>query len=244
MPSAIELSVRFGLPIRKIKEICDFLNIELSVEDFTEDKEFEYIARSVKKKRTSAYTLAYLYAYASIEQRDFIFDIDADFRSEYEALKLPIQDDEYLDNAAAIIMKLSTTSPDDKSAWSLLIAWIKARLEAVRKPVGHAYLAVRLLLSLDRKDMRDYPTVIATVLNRARHRKYLDEWFSTVEKDGKNIILYHQPKGSFLSSEEIQTYTKKLGSSDPVKLAGFIAYSKNMKYEEVLLYLNQQSFNL
>ena len=254
MPSAIELSVRFGLPVRKITEICDYLDVDLEQEDFDIDKEFEYIARSVRRKRASSYSLAFLCAYATDEQRNFVFNLDPDFRDEYEALKLPIASDEYLAGASNLIKKLAIAEADDKAAWSKFTLWVKARIGAAGEPVNHAYLAVRLLLSLNRTEQKDYPSAIATIMNRARHRRYLDGWCTTVARNGKNIVLYHVPgidavtarpiKQLDISQAEIESAAALLKSRDVVRLAGLIAHEKKMEFSEVRKYLEQNMLDL
>lgn len=251
MTSAIELSVRFGLPIGKITEICDYLDVDLDQEDFEIDREFQHIARSVKRKRSSAYTLAFLYAHASDEQREFIFAIDPEFREEYLSLKLPIMDSEKLIGAHGLIKKLADADYSD--GWDKLVPWVKARIGEASGPIGHSYLAVRLLLSLPSNVMRDYPATIATIFNRARHRRYLDGWHSTVQRDGKNVVLYHRPDAITpaeptieidLTYDEVMKFAARLGSNEPAALASFIAYEKKLDIKKVSAFLKQKPFDL
>lgn len=253
MTSAIELSVRFGLPIGKITEICDYLDVDLDQEDFEIDGEFQHIARSIKRKRAGAYALAFLYAHASEEQREFIFAIDPDFREEYLSLRLPIMDSEKLLGASGLIKKLADTDTNYGVAWDSFALWVKARIGEAGTPIGHSYLAVRLLLSLPSNVMRDYPATIATVLNRARHRRYLDGWHSTVQRDGKNVVLYHRPDAIApaepaieidLTYDEVTKFAARLGSNEPAALASFIAYEKKLDIKKVSAFLKQKPFDL
>ena len=248
MTSAIELSVKFGLPLKKVEEICEYLNVELRDEDFDVDKEFEFIARCVKRSRTSAYTLAWLYAVGTDEQRDFIFEIDQNFHAEYLAMQFPIGDDELFENAKRHLTKLQDADGKDRAAWVPFIDWIKARAAWADTPVSHGYFAVRLLLSLPIGEMKDYPGTLARILNRARYYGFLDGWHTTVQRDGKNVVMYHKPNVPAepivkldISQSEIDSCVRRLGSDDIKKVASMLAWEKKLDMKQIEIFLRQKT---
>jgi hypothetical protein len=238
MPSAIELSVLLGLPVRKVEEFCKVISFDLDEPDFEADKEFETVARSVKRKRASSYALAFVVEYATNEQRQFVLDLDPEFAAEYVSLGLPIVSAEYLDGAQEILEALSKEGATDSRPQAFSLAdWLRRTIRAAGRPVGHSYIAVRLLLSLPAAEMRAYPQIIASVLNRLRHRGFLDGWFDVQSIDGKNSVIYHNPEAAptfpWLTAGRVQAAAKLLGSTDPINLAGYLAMAEASEFEAV-----------
>lgn len=244
MPSALELSVQFGIPARKIEALCECINYPLSSEDFDSDKHFENAARSVKRKRASAGTMAYLYNFASDVQRDFILDLDESFADEYRALDLPIAPGELLSDASALITRLEQDIKGDDEPWLKIAQWVKLRIQEAGKPIGHAYIAVRLLSSLDKSSYGGMPAIVARILNRLRHRKFLDGWFTLDEQANGNTVIYHKPNmGAVpdigLSMDDIDAFAMRLGSREIGALASFIAFEKKLKLADVTKFLQK-----
>jgi len=244
MPSAIELSVRFGIDRRKIEQICSYLGVSLDESEFAPDKDFEKVARSVRRKRVSAGTLAWMYEYATGDQREFLFEIDPSLQEEFENLG-NIPPSARLRNAE---VRLDALASDDASMadWSALAVWMKNAITSAEKPVRHNYLAARALLGLPKAIMQDRARTVATVFNKARHRGHLAGWFETVEEDdGSNSIVYNVPgtvaPATLNLKPEGVAAVLKMYEGDLSKAAGFIANEKKLKYADVLKYLQDNA---
>lgn len=248
MSLSLELSIKFGLPVSKAVQILEYLKIE-DVGEFDSDKEFERVCRLINRKRSGAAALAFL-SNASDEQRQFVFDIDADVEREYDDMGFPLMSFEYLADAKRIIDACySSDRTTAKIEWSLFIAWVKAQIEAAEREISHNYLAVRLLLSLPEKDRAAYPPTIASLLNKARHREYLADWFRVDEMpDGKRKTVYFAPGSSAAKRDEIKTKVdttwlsadiialaiRALGTDDVSRIAGYLAFQHKRDASETL----------
>jgi hypothetical protein len=246
MPTALDLAVRFGVTIPKIEAICAYLHVPLQESDIERNADFERIARSIKRGRYSAYTMAWIMRIANDEQADFLLGIDDALRAEFEALGR-ITDADMLKNAKSIFDRI-TNSLDTSDNWQKVADWIKLHLEFLDRPVKHSYLAVRFILSLPANYQAQSGKAIAQIFNKARHRGLIDGWHKTVEENGSNIVLYQ--KGITLSNDkpivdiglsanEIETFAERLGTREIGALASFIAYEKKLKLTDVMAYLQK-----
>lgn len=192
MPSAIELSVKFGIAVPVIERLCRHLGVDLDEENFETSREFETIAKSIKRGRYSAYAMTYLDAHCTDEQIEFALTLSPDFALEYDQVGFPIEDHELLKDAKALLDRLLAGGA--RSDWGLFEQWLRTTLSSAQKVVRHSYIAARLLRSLPEKDWRDYSSTVAKVMNKLRHRGYLESWFRLVPgEDGKNIVEYFDP---------------------------------------------------
>jgi len=239
MASALELSVKFGVDRKKIQQIFDYVGIELDEGELDVDAEFEKVARSVRRNRVSAGTLAWIYKYASDDQRNFLFEMDAKLLEEFESLGM-IGKDEILRNAEVRI-EAAMTDEASQTDWASLAVWVKKTITDAQKPVRHNYLAVRVLLSLPAAIMQERARGVATVFNKLRHRGFLAGWFETIEEEGGNVIVYNVPGADKPAKLDIPAglieRAKEMYDGDLSKMAGFIGYQIKMKYEPVLKFL-------
>ena len=256
MSLSLELSIKFGLPFSKAVQILDYLKIE-DIGEFDSDKEFERVCRLINRKRSGAAALAFL-SCVSDEQRQFVFDIDADVEREYTDMGFPLMSFEYLADAKRVIDACySSDRTTAKIDWSLFIAWVKAQIEAAEREISHNYLAVRLLLSLPEKDRAAYPPTIASLLNKARHREYLADWFRVDEMpDGKRKTVYFVPSqaapakiaGAEISSGKL-SQAKIQFSGDALKMTGWLSHVEQKDFEAVKITVDaylaaEKSFDL
>jgi hypothetical protein len=246
MDSALKMSLKFGIPIGKIKEIWYYLDIDLDDEDFESDKGFEQIVRAVKLRRTSAYTLAYIHSHCSSDQCDFIFDNYPEFEYIYSRAGFPIDDRDILPGASRLLRRLHEGQAVIQSDYITLAEHIKAIIGRADEPVEHVYLAVRLLLSLPDIMRKDFTKPVASILNKTRHHGHLAGWFTMKEREMKNYVEYHIPAfedhipALDITEDEIASFSRRLGSDDPVKLAGIIHYEKKLNFKDVEKFLKNR----
>jgi len=245
MPSAIELSIKFGIPASSVTAMCDYLDVALDDASLEYSKEFETLARSIKRKRASAYVMAFLFLHCSEAEKDFALSLDENFADEYVSVSLPIYPAEKLKDAKEIIDAIHETQRGEKRGeWDKFEKWLKKTISDASGEISHSYIAVRLLLSIPEKEMRDYPQIIASLMNKARHRGYLDGWFRLVPIDGdKNRCVYFDPETrqddapgetQWLSPEIVDQAKRTLKTDDTAKLAGYIAFQVKREFSETL----------
>jgi len=188
--------------------------------------------------------MAYLYNFASDEQREFILEMDANFAEEYKAIGLPLSIEELLSDAGSLIVRLEQDIKGDDEPWQKMAQWVKLRIQEAGRPISHAYIAVRILSSLDKPNYGGMPAIVARILNRLRHRKFLDGWFTLDGQDGKNTVIYHKPDMPAipdigLSMDDIDKFAQRLGTREIGKLASFIAFEKKLKLADVTNFLEK-----
>lgn len=201
MPSALELSIRHGVALPKIEAIADELEITLNEPRFIPDDDFMRAASDIKRGRLSAYVVAYwlrtmLDSSEESSARHFCLDDLAGGRGgELSDILIAIDwrtiaGDKL--SGAKIWLDRAVASLPDAPALEHLGNWCKRALAHAEGDKDYNYLAVRLLLSLPETEMRNYPRIVQSALNRVKHHGYLSGWF-TLEQDakGNNKTIYH-----------------------------------------------------
>ena len=197
MPSALDLSLKFGIPIAKVRKLAEH-GLQFYDSPVEPDKAFQRAAYEIRYGRIAAFSLAYILRL----RRDPTEDNDARLTAllEYAA-------DDYGSAIEARIDALGDVWPDllpdapkilesvaSGKAWGIdqLALWARSCLDRSAGELGHEYLATRLLLSVP--DMLDYPKAIQTALNRLKHAGLLEGyWHKAVAKNGKTATIYHKP---------------------------------------------------
>lgn len=178
MHRILDLSVRFGLTADKVSQICEYLGVAV-VDDVERDPEFERIARSVQRGRVTAYHVAWTARCSTEEQLLYLLNLSEQFTEAYEAAQLVNLDP--IPNVRKLL---------DSEDYEAFGRWVVDTLTKAEKPVTHNYLAGRLLIALPVGCMKDYPKRIASLLNKARARGYLEGWYRLTESEGKRTVIY------------------------------------------------------
>lgn len=243
MSSAIELSVKFGIPSSAVIALCDYIGYSLDDEKVEYSKEFETLARSIKRKRASAYVMAFLFRNCTDDERGFALSLDDDFAEDFYRVEFPVYPAEKLENAKFIIDSIYETQRGEKRGeWTEFEKWLKKTISEASGEISHSYIAVRLLLSVPENEMRNYPQIIASLMNKARHRGYLDGWFRLEPLDnGTNRCIYSDPEKvektvtvdeQWLSADMIDQTIKLLKRDDVKSIAGWISHKTGREFEE------------
>lgn len=204
MPTISELILTSGASESTLCFLRKY-GLQFDYEDFEIDKSHRKAVADLRARRLSPYVLAYawrckidgteddLARYDSIgaiaKIRGFsIHEAFSDIRAKQIESELYPTAKHWIDRAIKV--------DRDFDAYERLSRWCKAVLKAAPPfEVDHTYLAVRLLISLSRQDMFDYPRPVQRALNRTRHYGFLDGWWSTVKDEaGKNTVRYSRPK--------------------------------------------------
>lgn len=87
---------------------------------------------------------------------------------------------------------ITDAAKNDEEAVNVLSGWLRTVIPA--KPVGHAYIAVRLLLGLA-TNIREYdvPRIPRALLN-CRQRPEFAAWWRTEKRGKRNVTIYCRPK--------------------------------------------------
>lgn len=203
MPTVFELMIMSGVPEDALWFLRKY-GLEFDDDDFDIDRNHRKALADLRNRRLSAFVLAYAWRCRdrAVDDEDFarfdnlteiakirgfsIADAFFDIRSRQIESELLPTAQHWVDRA--------TTMERHSDAFERLARWCKETLRASPFEVDHAYLAVRLLVSLPREQMYDYPKLVQRALNRIRHHGFLDGWWRVVSsEDGKNKILYRQP---------------------------------------------------
>lgn len=90
-----------------------------------------------------------------------------------------------------VAANITDAAKNDPEAVDVLLAWLRGVIPA--KPVGHAYLAVRLLLGLA-PNIRQYdvPRIPRALLNCRLHESFAG-WFRVEKVKSRNVTIYQRP---------------------------------------------------
>ncbi len=195
MPSALDISLEYGIPIAKVRDLAKY-GLTFWDSAIEIDAAFKRAAHEIRYNRIAPFSLAYILRLrkdggpeADQIESALLGFASKDYGSELERRLAAIDTEtiwqELLPDGRAVIDKAFL---QNTAANRALAHWCKARLDQSTGDKTHDYLAVRLLLSVPAEVMPDYPRPIIQVLNRMRSRKLLDGYWHK-GKDGKTI--YH-----------------------------------------------------
>lgn len=87
---------------------------------------------------------------------------------------------------------VTDAAKNDAEAVDVLVGWLRDIIPS--KPVGHSYIAVRLLLGLA-PNIRHYdvPRIPRALLN-CRQRPDFEKWWRVDRQKSRNVTLYQRPK--------------------------------------------------
>lgn len=199
MPSALDLSLKYGIPLAKIRALAND-GLQFYDSPVESDKAFQRASYEIRYGRIAAFSIAYVLRL----RRDPTGEDDAKLCAllEYaakdygEAIEARIDAignawRELLPDAARI---LDSVAAGKAKGIDELAAWCRTCLDRSEGELGHDYLATRLLLSVPESVMLDYPKAIQTALNRLKHAGLLEGyWHKAVAKNGKTVTIYHKP---------------------------------------------------
>ena len=203
MPTVSELMLMSGASEQTLWFLKKY-GLEFDDDDFDIDRNHRKALADLRHRRLSPFVVAYALRCridemdGDISRYDNLLEIakirGLSFQDAYFDVRVKHVDDELLPTAQFWIDR-ATEKERHPDAFSRLAFWCKETLKAAPFEVGHTYLAVRLLSSLPRDKMHDYPKLVQRALNRTRHHGYLDGWWRNVaNEEGGNRVLYRQPK--------------------------------------------------
>ena len=206
MPSAIELSIRHGVALPKIEAIAEELEISLDEPSFIPDDDFMRASSDIKRGRLSPYVVAYWLrtltggSEESSARHRCLTDLAEGRGGELSDIFIAIEwrtiaSDKL--SGAKIWLDRAVAPQPDVEALEHLGNWCKIALAHADGEKDHHYLAVRLLLSLPEREMRNYPKIVQSTLHRVKHYGCLAGGWFTLEKDarGCNKTIYHAANG-------------------------------------------------
>jgi len=197
MPSVLQISLEFGLPLAKVKAMTKAYDLPFTDTATEVDAAFTRAAYEIRYKRIAPYALAYV---ARLQRNPVAGDdryralteyASPDYGHELETRIEALGDvwSDLLPDGKAVIDGAGLSKPKSMSA---LAACCKAVLARSSGQLSYDYLAARLLLSVPAGDMLDYPGPVRTAISRLNNRGYLDGfWHKEVDSNGKTKILYH-----------------------------------------------------
>lgn len=196
MPTVSELMLMSGATEDAIWFLRKF-GLDVDEDDFEIDKNHKKALNDLRHRRLSPYILAYAWRCKN--------DGDADGFARFDNLMAIAKirgfsiPDAFSDVSAKQIecdllptakywIDRATAAERQVAAFERLALWCKEVLKAGPPfDVGHTYLAVRLLISLPRDEMHDYPKLVQLTLNRLIHHGFLDGWHRKIRNEAGKV---------------------------------------------------------
>jgi hypothetical protein len=199
MPSALELSIKHGIPIAKIRSLADD-GLQFTDSDAVPDAQMLRAARDIRYRRVSPFAIAYALRQLKIASPESFQRYEtlagyaaADYGTELGKGEESIGDP-WGDLLPGADVEIDKVLAGKAGASERLAAWCKACLDQSSGELPYDWLAVRLLLSVPEAKMLDYPKPIASAVNRLKHQGLLDGyWHNAVDAHGKAKTIFHNP---------------------------------------------------
>lgn len=204
MPTVSELMIMSGASEKAIRILGNH-GLPFDEDEFEIDNIHKKAINDLRNKRLSPLVLAYAWRCqmsGSDEDSDRYYNLVAISKikglsiSEAFSDILSRQIESDLLPTAKHWIDRATPIERNLDAFGRLASWCKDTLK--KGPpfaVEYQYLATRLLVSLPRELLCDYPVLVLRALNRTKHYGFLDGWHRIVsDENGKRRTLFFVPK--------------------------------------------------